>query len=107
MEREYVGIDFHRRRSVVVRVSAGGERLSVVGIDNDPAAMAAVVTEAGPSPEVVIEATYGWYWVVDLLQGVRPRPSRWDESYTSDLAPPRLAAVFLHRALPSRSDASR
>jgi hypothetical protein len=79
----------------------------VVGIDNDPAAMAAVVTEAGPSPEVVIEATYGWYWVVDLLQGVRPRPSRWDESYTSDLAPPRLAAVFLHRALRSRSDASR
>ena len=22
----------------------------------------------GPGPEVVIEATYGWYWVVDLLQ---------------------------------------
>ena len=68
MEREYVGIDFHRRRSVVVRVSATGERLSVVRVDNDPVALAAAVTEAGPSPEVVIEATYGWYWVVDLLQ---------------------------------------
>ena len=68
MEREYVGIDFHRRRSVVVRVSGGGERLSVVRVDNDPVALAAAVTEAGPSPEVVIEATYGWYWVVDLLQ---------------------------------------
>ena len=68
MEREYVGIDFHRRRSVVVRVSAAGERLSVVRIDNDPVAIAAAVAEAGPSPEVVIEATYGWYWVVDLLQ---------------------------------------
>ena len=27
MEREYVGIDFHRRRSVVVRLSPSGERL--------------------------------------------------------------------------------
>jgi len=68
MGREYVGIDFHRRRSVVVRVSAAGERLSVVRVDNDPVAIAAAVTEAGPCPEVVIEATYGWYWVVDLLQ---------------------------------------
>ena len=73
MEREYVGIDFHRRRSVVVRVSAAGERLSVVRVDNDPVALAAAVTEAGPCPEVVIEATYGWYWVVDLLQALGAR----------------------------------
>ena len=68
MEREYVGIDFHRRRSVVVRVSPRGERLSVVRIDNSPAALAAAVTAAGDRPEVVIEATYGWYWAVDVLQ---------------------------------------
>ena len=80
MEREYVGIDFHRRRSVVVRVSAAGERLSVVRVDNDPVAIAAAVGEAGPSPEVVIEATYGWYWVVDLLQelGVVAQPLEQD-----------------------------
>ena len=29
MDREYVGIDFHRRRSVIVRKSAAGEKLSV------------------------------------------------------------------------------
>ena len=51
MEREYVGIDFHRRRSVVVRVSAAGERLSVMRVDNDPVPIAAAVTEAGPGPE--------------------------------------------------------
>jgi Transposase len=68
MDRQYVGIDLHRRRSVVVRVSASGEQLSCVGIANDPMAMAAAVAEAGPEPEVVVEATYGWYWVVDLLQ---------------------------------------
>jgi hypothetical protein len=68
MGREYVGIDFHRRRSVVVRLSASGERLSVVRVDNSPAALAAAVTPAGEGAEVVIEATYGWYWAVDVLQ---------------------------------------
>ena len=68
MDRQYVGIDFHRRRSVVVRMSAAGEKLSSVRIPNDPVAIAAAVAEAGSDPEVVVEATYGWYWVVDLLQ---------------------------------------
>ena len=29
--------------------------------------MSAVMAEAGEAPQVVIEATYGWYWAVDLL----------------------------------------
>jgi transposase len=68
LERQYVGIDFHRRRSVIVRMSSGGERLSTTRVMNDPVAIAAAVAEAGPEPEVVLEATYGWYWIVDLLQ---------------------------------------
>ncbi len=68
MEREYVGIDFRRRRSVIVRMDQAGEVLSVVRVENDPLKIAAAVEAAGPKPEVVIEATYGWYWVVDLLQ---------------------------------------
>jgi hypothetical protein len=36
MDRQYVGIDFHRRRSVIVRLSADGERLGVHRIVNDP-----------------------------------------------------------------------
>jgi transposase len=68
MERQYVGIDFHRRRSVIVRKNAAGEKLSSVRVANDPMVIAAVVAEAGPEPEVVLEATYGWYWIVDMLQ---------------------------------------
>jgi transposase len=67
VEREYVGIDLHRRRSVIIRKNAAGELLSKVHIDNDPVALAAAVAAAGPEPEVVIEATFGWYWAVDLL----------------------------------------
>jgi transposase len=68
MDRQYVGIDFHRRRSVIVRLSADGERLGVHRIANDPLELAAVIGECGAAPQVVIEATYGWYWAVDLLQ---------------------------------------
>jgi transposase len=67
VEREYVGIDLHRRRSVIIRKNAAGELLSKVHIDNDPMAMAAAVAAAGPEPEVVLEATFGWYWAADLL----------------------------------------
>jgi hypothetical protein len=57
MDRRYVGIDFHRGRSVVVRMSLAGEKLASTRVANDPVAIAAAVAEAGPEPEVVIEAT--------------------------------------------------
>ncbi len=60
VKREYVGIDLHRRRSVIVRKNADGELLSKVHIDNDPIALAQAVAAAGPEPEVVLEATFGW-----------------------------------------------
>jgi transposase len=68
VNREYVGIDLHRRRSVIVRKNADGEVLSKVHIDNDPVALATAVSAAGPNPEVVLEATFGWYWAADVLQ---------------------------------------
>jgi hypothetical protein len=36
MPRQYVGIDLHRRHSVIVRRSATGETIETVRIDNDP-----------------------------------------------------------------------
>ncbi len=68
MASQYVGIDLHRRRSVIVRQSPEGEVLEVVRIDNDAEALSAEIAKAGPDPEVVLEATYGWYWAVDLLE---------------------------------------
>jgi transposase len=68
VERHYVGIDLHRRRSVIFTMDADGNKLGCRHIANDPAVLVAAVTEIAPDPEVVIEATYGWYWAVDLLQ---------------------------------------
>ena len=67
MEPEYVGVDLHRRRSVIVRMSPDGERLTTEKIDNDAGSLAAAVAPAGPNPKVVVEATYGWYWAADVL----------------------------------------
>ena len=65
---QFVGIDLHRRRSVIVRTTDAGEALEAVRINNDLDSLAAVIARAGEAPEVVLEATYGWYWAVDALE---------------------------------------
>ena len=65
--QQFVGIDLHRRRSVLVRMSEFGEHLDAVRILNDRDQVRAVMAQAGEHPEVVLEATYGWYWAADLL----------------------------------------
>jgi transposase len=67
--QQFVGMDLHRRRSVLVRTTAEGEVLERVRIVNDVDRLAAVIARAGQCPEVVLEATYGWYWAVDALRG--------------------------------------
>jgi transposase len=66
--KQYVGIDLHRRRSVIVQMTSEGERIGrPVRIDSDPFELAAQVASWGEAPEVVLEATYGWYWAADVL----------------------------------------
>jgi len=85
VKRQYVAIDLHRRRSLIVRDNEQGEELEVIRIENDPVALSTALAEAGPEPEVAIEATYGWYWAVDVLQAegarvhlVDPLGLNWD-----------------------------
>jgi transposase len=84
-QQQYVGIDLHRRRSVIVRMNDADEVLGLSKIDNDPLALAVALAEAGPDPEVALEACYGWYWAADLLQAegarvhlVHPLGLHWD-----------------------------
>ena len=65
--KQIVGMDLHRRRSVLVRMTEAGEHLETVRISNDPEYLRAVMARAGEVPEVVLEATYGWYWAADAL----------------------------------------
>ena len=84
-QQQYVGIDLHRRRSVIVRMTEDGEVLECVRIANDPVALSLELAKAGPDPEVALEATYGWYWAADLLESdgarvhlVHPLGLHWD-----------------------------
>src|SRR5690349_4041254 len=65
--RQVGGMDLHRRRSVLVRMTEDGRKLGTARITNSPAALRAEIAKAGANPRVVLEATYGWYWAADEL----------------------------------------
>jgi hypothetical protein len=44
----------------MVWMTPAGERLEAVRFVWDPAVLAEQIAKAGPSPEVVVEATYNW-----------------------------------------------
>jgi hypothetical protein len=72
--RQYVGIDLHRRRSVIVRMTPEGRRVGApVRIDNDPFDLAERVALWGESPQVVLEASTGGTGPLMCW----PRPARW------------------------------
>lgn len=43
------------------------EVLETGRIENDPIAFGLELAKAGPDPEVILEATYGWYRAADYL----------------------------------------
>ena len=45
LEREYVAIDLHLHRSLIVRENEAGEKVGVTRIDNDPMALAAALRD--------------------------------------------------------------
>jgi transposase len=70
--QQVVGMDLHRRRSVLVRMTPDGEKLETARITSSPGELRRAVARAGASPRVVVEATYGWYWAADALAAAGP-----------------------------------
>ena len=54
--KQRVGMDVHRRRSVLVRMSEAGEKLETIRISNDRDRLREVMGRAGEAPELVLEA---------------------------------------------------
>ena len=79
-------------------------------------ALAEAVAAAGPEPEVVLEATFGWYWAADVLEEmgarvhlVHPLGNNWgdrrvknDERDANDLVDLLRWAVWRRRGSPRR-----
>jgi transposase len=69
----YVGIDLHRRRSVIVAMSVDGEKLWTSRIENSALALETELARAGEGVDVAMEATWGWYWAADVIEGAGHR----------------------------------
>jgi transposase len=64
----YLGVDLHRKRSVVTGLAEDGTVLFSRRIASRPEDFRRVFGELEPwSISVVFEATYGWHWFADLL----------------------------------------
>ncbi|WP_253847377.1 IS110 family transposase [Mycobacterium gordonae] len=66
--KQFVGIDLHRQRSVIVRRSESGEQLSAVRIVDDPVALGLQLEMLAPTRGGARSNVWGWYWAVDVLQ---------------------------------------
>src|SRR5437899_12918642 len=64
----YLGVDLHRKRSVVTALAEDGTVLLSRRIASRPEDFQRVFGELEPcSLSVVFEATYGWCWFADLF----------------------------------------
>jgi len=65
----YVGIDLHRKRSHVSVVDERGEELLSRRLVNDPARFRELLAGLDADARFALEATYGWEWLAELLEG--------------------------------------
>jgi transposase len=63
-----VGIDLHRKRSHIAVIDEEGEQLLSRRIINDAQTFLTLLEGVGEC-RVALEATYGWEWLADVLQG--------------------------------------
>jgi transposase len=63
-----VGIDLHRRRSHIAVIDEDGVEVLSRRIVNDPAVFLELLAGLEGESGVALEATYGWEWLVELLE---------------------------------------
>ncbi len=70
----YVGIDLHRRRSVIVVLDEAGDRVWSSRIENSrlnlEVELRSIIEKVEGPTHVIIEATWGWYWAADVVEEV-------------------------------------
>jgi transposase len=64
----YVGIALHRERSHVAAVGERGAQVLSRRVANDADVFEAVIAELEGEAKFALEATYGWEWLVQLLE---------------------------------------
>jgi len=70
----YVGLDVHRRRTQVAVTDEEGHELFNRNVMNDREQLGSLLCGREPRSPVVLEAAYGWSWVVELLEEMDLEP---------------------------------
>ena len=70
----YVGLDVHRHRTQVAVIDDEGHELFNRNVVNDPERLGSLLSGLEPRSPVVLEAAYGWSWVVELLEQMDLEP---------------------------------
>ena len=104
---QYVGIDLHRRRSVVVRMDGEGVVVDCVRIDNSVEGLVGEVAKAGPGAEVAVEATYGSPEPIEPPHGQSHRAGKKNDEKPAtgkrrSMRPPRAEEPARTDAVPRR-----
>jgi len=83
----WVGIDLHRRRSQVAIIDEHGELIVQKRIPTGRETIRELLGDPAGT-HVALEATYGWEWLAELLEGfviargpLQPRLSRFSRSW--------------------------
>lgn len=66
----YIGIDLHKRYSHITVVDTLGSIVNKKRLENNDVDIQKYFSQWPKKTAVAIEATYNWYWLVDLLQGM-------------------------------------
>jgi len=64
----YSGIDLHKRYMDITTIDENNEIVDHLRIRNDAGALLRYYQNYGLQIEIVVEATFNWYWVVDTLE---------------------------------------
>ncbi len=64
----YAGIDVHRKRSQVAVMDKSGVEVLNRNVENGSEALIDILEDLEQGTPVAFEATYGWGWLVDLLE---------------------------------------
>ena len=86
MSAFYAGVDLSARSSWICVVNTEGEQLLSRKLPNDPDRIARTLKPLLPNLAAVVESTFNWYGMVDLLQDLE-RESSWLIRSTSRRSP--------------------
>ena len=94
----FIGCDMHRKYSVFACVRENGEPVFVERVNNDYDEMRTFLLSIPPASVIGIEASGGWYWLVDLIEDLGHIPVLLDPLHTRRLLV-RVVKTDRHDAL--------